>query len=186
MWARALVRSCLYCILVRCDMRIPKGVRSHFFDCTRFGDVHEWIRVVDVVWDVLAAGKNVYVHCVAGIHRAPVAAAGILAALLGISFPEAYECVASVRYVEPWHVAGHLGPEGVRALLEAVGRVEGVQQLQLSSSIRLSVASASKLIQQGQTNVTTGEMSGSIQSRLDPLLSSLAALTDRIVKLREG
>ena len=71
-------------------------------------------------------------------------------------------------------------------MMEAVGRVEGVQQLQLSSSIRLSVASASKLIQQGQTNVSTGEMSGSIQSRLDPLLSSLAALTDRIVKLREG
>ena len=71
-------------------------------------------------------------------------------------------------------------------MMEAVGRVEGVQQLQLSSSIRLSVASASKLIQQGQTNITTGEMAGNIQSRLDPLLCSLASLTDRIVKLREG
>ena len=71
-------------------------------------------------------------------------------------------------------------------LMEAVGRVEGVQQLQLASSIRLSVSSASKLIQQGQTNVSTGEMAGDIQAQLQPLMSSLAALTDRIAKLREG
>ena len=71
-------------------------------------------------------------------------------------------------------------------LMEAVTRVEGAQHLQLSSSIRLSVSSASKLIQQGQTNVTTGEMAGDIQAQLQPLMSSLAALTDRIAKLREG
>ena len=71
-------------------------------------------------------------------------------------------------------------------MMEAVSRVEGVQQLQLSSSIRLSVSSASKLIQQGQTNVKTGEITENIQTLLQPLLSSLASLTDRIVKLREG
>merc|ERR550517_1054767 len=71
-------------------------------------------------------------------------------------------------------------------MMEAVTRVEGVQQLQLSSSIRLSVSSATKLIQQGQTNVSTGEMAGDIQAQLQPLMSSLAALTDRIAKLREG
>jgi len=71
-------------------------------------------------------------------------------------------------------------------MMEAVTRVEGVQQLQLSSSIRLSVSSASKLIQQGQTNVKTGEMTENIQTLLQPVLASLASLTDRIVKLREG
>ena len=72
-------------------------------------------------------------------------------------------------------------------LMEAVGRVEpGAQHLQLSSSIRLSVASASKVLQQGQTNIKTGEISENIQTHLEPLLSSLASLTDRIAKLREG
>ena len=42
---------------------------------------------------------------------------------LDMAFREAYEMVASVRYVEPWHVAKHLGPEGVRALFVAVGQV---------------------------------------------------------------
>ena len=82
-------------------MRIPPSIRPHFFDCTRFGDVNEWVRLVDVVWDVLASGKSVFVHCAAGIHRAPVVASGILSAWLEISFSEAYELVASARYVEP-------------------------------------------------------------------------------------
>ena len=104
-------------------MRIPLGLRTHLFDCTRFGDADEWVRLVDVVWDVLASGRSVFVHCAAGIHRAPVVASGILSALLGISFAEAYESVASARYVEPSRVVEHLGSEGVRASLEAVERV---------------------------------------------------------------
>ena len=71
-------------------------------------------------------------------------------------------------------------------LIEAVSRVEGPQQLQLSSSIRLSVSSATKLIQKGQTDFTTGEVVPAIQTQLEPLLAALATLTDKIVKLREG
>ena len=70
-------------------MEIPESVRSCFFDCRRFGDVAEWFRIVDVVWDVLRSGESVLVHCAAGIHRAPVVAAGILSALLEMEYKEA-------------------------------------------------------------------------------------------------
>merc|ERR1719450_932986 len=50
-------------------------------------------------------------------------------------------------------------------LMEAVTRVTGVQHLQMSSSIRMSVSSASQLIHQGQTNVQTGQVKGSINDK---------------------
>ena len=97
--------------------------------------------------------------------------------------------LAAITSVKGWERTEEKCVEVVslsRDMMEAVSRVEGVQQLQLSSSIRLSVASASKVLQQGQTNIKTGEISENIQTHLEPLLSSLASLTDRIAKLREG
>ena len=98
--------------------------------------------------------------------------------------------LAAATSVKGWERTEEKCLEVVRLsgdLMEAVGKVEpGAQHLQLSSSIRLSVASASKVLQQGQTNIKTGEISENIQTHLEPLLSSLASLTDRIAKLREG
>ena len=71
-------------------------------------------------------------------------------------------------------------------LLDTVQRVTGVQHLQLSSSIRMSVSSAVKLISQGQTNIHTGDISDPVKISLDNLSSELSLLTDRIAKLREG
>ena len=62
----------------------------------------------------------------------------------------------------------------------------GAQNLQMSSSIRMSLSSAVKLIQQGQTNIQTGEVKESLTEKLQTLSSDLAILTDRIMKLREG
>lgn len=72
------------------------------------------------------------------------------------------------------------------ALMEAVSRVTGAQNLQMSSSIRMSLTSAVKLIQQGQTNIQTGEVKETLREKLQTLSSDLAILTDRIMKLREG
>ena len=72
------------------------------------------------------------------------------------------------------------------ALMEAVSRVTGAQNLQMSSSIRMSLSSAVKLIQQGQTNIQTGEVKETLREKLQTLSSDLAILTDRIMKLREG
>ena len=71
-------------------------------------------------------------------------------------------------------------------LMEAVTRVTGVQQLQMSSSIRMSVSSASKLIHQGQTSIQTGQVKDSIGVKLEQVNNELSLLTDRIAKLREG
>ena len=70
--------------------------------------------------------------------------------------------------------------------MEAVSRVTGAQNLQMSSSIRMSLSSAVKLIQQGQTNIQTGEVKETLREKLQTLSSDLAILTDRIMKLREG
>ena len=70
--------------------------------------------------------------------------------------------------------------------MEAVSRVTGAQNLQMSSSIRMSLTSAVKLIQQGQTNIQTGEVKETLREKLQTLSSDLAILTDRIMKLREG
>ena len=72
------------------------------------------------------------------------------------------------------------------ALMEAVSGVTGAQCLQMSSSIRMSLSSAVKLIQQGQTNIQTGEVKETLRGKLQTLSSDLAILTDRIMKLREG
>ena len=71
-------------------------------------------------------------------------------------------------------------------LMEAVSGVTGAQSLQMSSSIRMSLSSAVKLIQQGQTNVNTGEVKETLREKLQSLSSELSVLTDRILKLREG
>ena len=59
-------------------------------------------------------------------------------------------------------------------LMEAVTRVTGVQQLQMSSSIRMSVSSASKLIHQGQTSIQTGQVKDSIGVKLDQVNKIIA------------
>ena len=71
-------------------------------------------------------------------------------------------------------------------VMEAVSRVTGAQNLQISSSIRMSLTSAVKLIQQGQTNIQTGEVKESLREKLQTLSSELSLLTDRIMKLREA
>merc|ERR1712098_302083 len=71
-------------------------------------------------------------------------------------------------------------------MMSSVCNVTGAQHLQMSSSIRLSVSSASKLIQQAQTNISTGVVNESIKENLEQLNHEVASLTERITKLREG
>ena len=73
-----------------------------------------------------------------------------------------------------------------RTLMAAVARVTGAQHLQLASSIRMSVSSAAKLVQQGQTSVQTGLVQEGVRDQLELLTSELALFTDNIAKLREG
>ena len=81
---------------------VPKGIRHFRFNCDRFEDRTQWCELVEAMMEELDAGRSVLVHCMAGVHRAPMCAAGALAVLLGISLRDAYGYVlASGRYVDP-------------------------------------------------------------------------------------
>ena len=71
-------------------------------------------------------------------------------------------------------------------LVEVVRRVEGVQELQLASSIRLSLSSAVKLVEQGQTSVETGQLGQVVGGKVEQLREALAEITERITQLRAG
>jgi len=71
-------------------------------------------------------------------------------------------------------------------MVTVVRTVEGVQELQLSSSMRLSISSAVKMIEQGQTSVETGLLGQDLRENVVELKSSLSALTERISQLRAG
>ena len=90
---------------------------------------------------------------------------------------------------------GHRGWERLRescgeavscglALLEAVGRVEGGQQLQLANSARLSLKSVVKQVESGQAEVETGQLPGMVEAELAPLREALELLNDRIAHLK--
>eukprot|EP00092_Neocalanus_flemingeri_P007724 GFUD01008340.1.p1 GENE.GFUD01008340.1~~GFUD01008340.1.p1 ORF type:complete len:833 (+),score=293.69 GFUD01008340.1:93-2591(+) len=71
-------------------------------------------------------------------------------------------------------------------LMDVVRKVEGVQELQLASSIRLSLSSAVKMIEQGQTSVESGLMVEVLGEKVEHLREKLAGLTERITQLRAG
>merc|ERR1711965_403669 len=85
--------------------------------------MQQWNEVVDAVKWALAAGESVLVHCSAGIHRAPMCSAGILAVLLHLGFDDAYAViVASGRYVEP-HMFKKYMEKQRRGMMRAIIRV---------------------------------------------------------------
>jgi len=71
-------------------------------------------------------------------------------------------------------------------MVKVVRSVEGVQELQLASSMRLSISSAIKLIEQGQTSVETGELGQELGEKVQELKGALSMLTERITQLRAG
>ena len=99
--------------------------RKHFQFCTdRWDDLDQWRTLVESIWATLEKGLSVLIHCMAGIHRAPVCAAGSLAILCQTSFQDAYELVvASGRYVEPWSFKDYVGDATMRSLVRCVAEV---------------------------------------------------------------
>ena len=98
--------------------RVPQGVICFHFCSDRWSDDEQWCALVEAVRSTLGSGCSVLIHCMAGIHRAPVCAAGVLAILCQLSFQRAYRLVIeSGRYVEPDMFQRYVGHEVVRALL---------------------------------------------------------------------
>ena len=78
----------------------------------------------------LDAGRSVLIHWMAGVHRAPMCAAGTLAVLQGVSFKDAYDCyvLASGRYVGPRAFAQRVTRSGMTAIVRVIEEVKVVMR----------------------------------------------------------
>ena len=61
----------------------------------------------------LQQGDSTYVHCMAGIHRAGIVAAGLRAKIQGESLKEALAQIQKVRQIRPRRIMEALGDAGV-------------------------------------------------------------------------
>merc|ERR1719369_602274 len=97
------------------------------------------------------------------------------------------KCLAAHTGPRGWEKREEICLEVIRlglGLVEVVRKVEGVEELQLASSIRLSLASAVKLIDKGQTSVESGELREDMREQVELLKNALVCLTERITQLR--
>ena len=60
-----------------------------------------WEALRKLILPALENGESIYVHCMAGVHRAPVAAALILAAVRQLSFDRMVQHIQRLRAIEP-------------------------------------------------------------------------------------
>ena len=60
-----------------------------------------WEALRKLILPALENGESIYVHCMAGVHRAPVAAALILAAVRQLSFDRMVQHIHRLRAIEP-------------------------------------------------------------------------------------
>ena len=103
---------------------VPRGVKLLYFCADLWCDVGQWRLLSEAVRSALDAGQSVLFHCMAGIHRAPMCAAGALAVLCRLTFEAAYKMVVdSGRYVEPHRFKSHVGDDVMRSLLACVAQV---------------------------------------------------------------
>ena len=135
------------------------------------GDVEQWLVVAACVSDALDRGVSVLVHCMAGIHRAPVCMAGVLAIILQISFQEAYRFVEdSGRYVEPDQFQKVVGAQILASMLQAVGEArvafiregQGEQDVACSEDV-LAVPEQEVVLPAGDLEMPVHEDSGNVQ-----------------------
>lgn len=102
-----LIVSCFQDLCTERGGCIPRGAFQIKFNFTasRFRDKH-WDALKLLIKPTLAQGHGIYVHCAAGCHRAPVAAAILLACLQGKSFDDAITHIQRLRNIEPWKIVG--------------------------------------------------------------------------------
>ena len=88
------------------------------------------------------------IHCMAGIHRAPMCAAGALSIVCQLSFAEAYRLVIdSGRYVEPHLFEKRVGHSAVLSMLQCVEDVRwGWNRPQSIDAVRLERCSETRVV----------------------------------------
>ena len=76
---------------------------------------HAWREAKGLAMPTLRAGESVYVHCLAGVHRAPVLAALLLAWVTRRAFNDCYRQVEQLRAVDPEGVKARQGGAAIFA-----------------------------------------------------------------------
>ena len=157
---------------------VPKGIGHFRFDSDRFDDRAQWCALVEAMMGELDAGRSVLVHCMAGVHRAPMCAAGALAVLLGISLGDAYGYVlASGRYVDPHtfeqRMRRRCGMEAIIRVLSEV-RVAMRQAAVTPEPVKVATASTSSSVTTGPTAAQSEDIQ-SPEQWLEPVVPGPAA-----------
>ena len=70
--------------------RVPSGVVHFHFRTERWDDAEQWRALFDVLTGVMDDGASVLIHCMAGIHRAPMCTAGVLSIMCQVCFQDAF------------------------------------------------------------------------------------------------
>eukprot|EP00435_Cladocopium_sp_Y103_P044163 s845_g12.t1 len=88
---------------------VPEGVCTFqlpltHYDRDKASVLQAWQYIRKSILPTLEAGESVYIHCMAGVHRAPLAAAAITAMLTKTSFDDQLARIGTLRRIEPHKV----------------------------------------------------------------------------------
>ena len=99
---------------------VPIGAYVYQFGLAGKKRNASWEGLRKLILPALENGESIYVHCMAGVHRAPVAAALILAAVRQLPFDRMMQHIQKLRAVEPhkmikgdvgeWVYTANIGP----------------------------------------------------------------------------
>ena len=99
---------------------VPLGAYVYQFGIAGKKRNASWEGLRKLILPALENGESIYVHCMAGVHRAPVAAALILAAVRQLPFDRMMQHIQKLRAVEPhkmikgdvgeWVYTANIGP----------------------------------------------------------------------------
>ena len=99
---------------------VPTGAYVYQFGIAGKKRNASWEGLRKLILPALENGESIYVHCMAGVHRAPVAAALILAAVRQLPFDRMMQHIQKLRAVEPhkmikgdvgeWVYTANIGP----------------------------------------------------------------------------
>ena len=125
-----LIVSCFEKLCTERGGIIPKGAYQVRFHLTsKKSRQPDWEAVKQLVHPTLSQGHSILVHCAAGVHRAPVGCAMILAALQAQPLGNMLDHIQRVRNIEPWRI---IGPRCDRELKEWVDREASGDTMPLS------------------------------------------------------
>ena len=137
-----MVISCFRETLAEKRAYVHPGARHHNITLSHPPSRGEsWEGIRSSVFNTLAAGGSVYVHCMAGVHRAPNLAALLVAHVQGISFDDAGEHIRRLRAVEPEKLFERRGGDTTSAWLHRLADSQARPPVSVALPLRFLTSS---------------------------------------------